>query len=290
MHSKQFEFVPGKSKLSDFDPSYTSKYKDKQDAQDKLSKSIESLREIQEILYAQDKYSVLIVLQAMDAAGKDGTVKHVMSGVNPQGCRVTSFKAPSEEELDHDYLWRCAKQLPERGMIGIFNRSYYEEVVVTRVHPEFIKYQRLPNAPLNPEKDENFWKQRFTDINNFEKYLVNNGTLIIKLFLNISKGEQKDRLISRVTDPTKFWKANIKDVEERSHWKDFMFAYEETFKNTSTEYAPWYIIPADKKWFSRTAVSDIIVEKIKNLNLHYPEITTAKKNEITKMHQMLKSE
>ncbi len=291
MNIEKLIYKPGsKAKLADFDSAYSGSYKNKKNAESDLAKGVEKLSAIQEMLYAHDKYSVLIIFQAMDAAGKDGTIKHVMSGINPQGCQVSSFKAPSPEELDHDYLWRCIKQLPERGRIGIFNRSYYEEVLVTRVHPEFLQYQRLPSLPENPELDKNFWKQRFDDINNFEKYLTNNGTIVLKFFLNVSKQEQKQRLLARIDDPSKNWKFSVKDVEERKNWDKYMDAYEQVLKNTSTEVAPWYVIPADKKWFMRSTVSNIIIERLKQLKLHYPVIAKAQKAELLTAKQMLEAE
>lgn len=291
MNIEKIVYKPGsKAKLADFDPSYSGSYKSKKNAENDLAKGVEKLAAIQDVLYAHDKYSVLIIFQAMDAAGKDGTIKHVMSGINPQGCQVSNFKAPSPEELDHDYLWRCIKQLPERGRIGIFNRSYYEEVLVTRVHPEFLQYQRLPDLPENPELDKNFWKQRFDDINNFEKYLTNNGTIVLKFFLNVSKQEQKQRLLARIDDPSKNWKFSVKDVEERKNWDKYMDAYEQVLKNTSTEVAPWYVIPADKKWFMRSAVSNIIVERLKQLKIHYPVLAKAQKAELLTAKQMLEAE
>jgi len=291
MNIDKIVYKPGsKAKLADFDPSYSGSYKSKKNAENDLAKGVEKLAAIQDVLYAHDKYSVLIIFQAMDAAGKDGTIKHVMSGINPQGCQVSSFKAPSAEELDHDYLWRCIKQLPERGRIGIFNRSYYEEVLVTRVHPEFLQYQRLPDLPENPETDTKFWKKRFDDINSFEKYLTNNGTVILKFFLNVSKKEQKQRLLARIDDPSKNWKFSVKDVEERKNWDKYMDAYEQILKNTSTDIAPWYVIPADKKWFMRSVVSNIIVEKLKELKFHYPVLDKAQKAELLTAKQLLESE
>lgn len=291
MNIEKLMYKPGsKAKLADFDCAYSGSYKNKKNAENDLAKGIEKLSAIQDMLYAHDKFSVLIIFQAMDAAGKDGTIKHVMSGINPQGCQVSSFKAPSAEELDHDYLWRCVKQLPERGRIGIFNRSYYEEVLVTRVHPEFLNYQRLPALPENPETDKSFWKQRFDDINNFEKYLTNNGTVILKFFLHVSKEEQKQRLLARIDDPSKNWKFSVKDVEERKNWDTYMDAYEQILKNTSTEVAPWYVIPADKKWFMRSAVSNIIIERLKQLKIHYPVLTKVQKDELLAARKALDTE
>ncbi|HPT14212.1 MAG TPA: polyphosphate kinase 2 family protein [Bacteroidales bacterium] len=290
---KHTDFIyPADSKksLKDFDPSFSGKYKSKKGAEKDLEKGIEKLAELQDMLYAHDQYSILLIFQAMDAAGKDGTIKHVMSGVNPQGCQVTSFKVPSAEELDHDYLWRCVKQLPERGRIGIFNRSYYEEVLVTRVHPQILQNQKLPALPKAPEKDQKFWKQRFDDINNFEKYLSNQGTIILKFFLHVSPEEQKKRLLDRIADSSKNWKFSIGDLHERALWPQYMEAYEEILKHTSTAAAPWYVIPADKKWFMRAAVSDIIVERLQQLKLHYPIINDTQKADLVKAKEMLENE
>jgi PPK2 family polyphosphate:nucleotide phosphotransferase len=290
---KHTDFVyPADSKksLNDFDPSFSGKYKSKKNAEKDLVKGIEKLAELQDMLYAHDQYSILLIFQAMDAAGKDGTIKHVMSGVNPQGCQVTSFKVPSAEELDHDYLWRCVKQLPERGRIGIFNRSYYEEVLVTRVHPQILQNQKLPSLSKAPENDLKFWKQRFDDINNFEKYLINQGTVILKFFLHVSPEEQKKRLLERIDDPSKNWKFSIGDVNERALWPKYMEAYEEILKHTSTNAAPWYVIPADKKWFMRTVVSEIIVERLQQLKLHYPVINDEQKADLLKAKEILENE
>lgn len=281
--------VPPHQKISlkkDYDPSYKADYVKKEDAAGMLQQGIEQLKLYQDMLYAQDTYALLIVLQAMDAAGKDGTIKHVMSGVNPQGCQVYSFKAPSSEELDHDYLWRCAKNVPERGRIGIFNRSYYEEVLITRVHPEVLSKQRLPKSAM----DEHIWKRRFEEINNFEKYLVNNGIIILKFFLNVSKEEQKKRFLERIDRPEKNWKFSSNDAKERAFWDDYMKAYEDMFNHTSTEHAPWYIIPADRKWFTRLAVSVVIDEKLKSLNLKYPTISDEARIELMKAKEILENE
>jgi PPK2 family polyphosphate:nucleotide phosphotransferase len=255
--------------LRDYDPEYTGKYQNKADALGVLQADIEQMGKYQDILYAQNNYALLIIFQAMDAAGKDSTIKQVMSGVNPQGCQVFSFKSPSSEELDHDYLWRTTKSLPERGRIGIFNRSYYEEVLIARVHPEILNSQQLPKIPSGNQ----IWKQRFEDINNFEKYLTNNGTVILKFFLNISKSEQKKRFLRRIELPEKNWKFSISDVQERAFWNDYMKAYEDMFNHTSTKSAPWYIIPSNNKWFARLAVSDIICTTLKQLNLQYPKVS-----------------
>ena len=284
-------YPPGsQKKLDTFSTGGTGKYNSKKAAEKDLEKGILQLSKLQDMLYAHDQYAILIIFQAMDAAGKDGTIKHVMSGVNPQGCHVTSFKAPSQEELDHDFLWRCVKQLPERGRIGIFNRSYYEEVLVTRVHPEFLQYQRLPGLPPDPGKDPGFWKQRFEDINHFEQFLVNNGTIVLKFFLHVSKEEQKARLIDRINDPSKNWKFNIRDLAESGLWHDYMTAYEDMLQNTSTNAAPWYVIPADKKWFMRAAVNSLIVEKMKSLKLHYPKLNKIQQADLKKARQILETE
>lgn len=279
-----------KNKLKDFDPNYTGKYESKADAEEKLKKSSKKLAELQDKLYAHDKYALLLIFQAMDAAGKDGTIKHVMYGVNPQGCQVKSFKAPSSEELDHDYLWRCMKALPERGNIGIFNRSYYEEVLITKVHTDILNFQKLPNLSKEPLKDKKFWENRYSDINAFEKYLTNNGTVILKFFLNVSKEDQKQRFLDRINDPTKNWKFTMNDIKERQFWDKYMEAYEDILCETSTEYAPWYVIPANKKWFMRTAVSEIIISTLESLNLTYPDVSDTQKKELLKAKEMLESE
>jgi len=226
------------------------------------------LAELQEKLWAQDRWAVLIIFQAMDAAGKDGAIKHVLSGVNPQGCEVTSFKAPSAEELDHDFLWRCAKRLPERGRIGIFNRSYYEETLVVRVHQNFLAGQKLPQNL----KTKNIWKRRFRDITNFERYLTHNGILVLKFFLHVSKEEQEKRFLARIDDASKNWKFSLNDVREREHWDEYMDAYEQTIRNTASKQAPWYVVPADNKWFTRLVVASAIVENMHALNLDYPKL------------------
>ncbi|GFE67966.1 polyphosphate kinase 2 family protein [Chroococcus sp. FPU101] len=281
--------VPPDKKISlkkDYDPAYKADYVKKEDAAGMLQEGIEQLKLYQDMLYAQDTYALLIVFQAMDAAGKDGTIKHVMSGVNPQGCQVYSFKAPSSEELDHDYLWRCAKNVPERGRIGIFNRSYYEEVLITRVHPEVLAKQKLPTSIM----DKHIWKRRFEEINNFEKYLVNNGIVILKFFLNVSKDEQKKRFLDRIDRPEKNWKFSASDAKERAFWDDYMDVYEDMFNNTSTAHAPWYIIPADRKWFTRLAVAAVIDEKLKSLNLQYPTISEEAKIQLMQAKEILENE
>jgi len=287
MNHERFIVPPGKKiRLKDYDPAFTGHFKDKEDAAEKLQKDIERLAKYQEILYAQNSYALLVILQAMDTAGKDGTIGHVMSGVNPQGTQVHSFKAPSDEELDHDFLWRSAKALPERGNIGIFNRSYYEEVLVVRVHPELLERQKLP-----PEvTGKGIWKDRFKQINGFEEYLVENGIVVLKFFLHISKEEQKRRLLARIDTPEKNWKFSYRDPKERLYWDDYMECYEDAFNHTSTKHAPWYIIPADNKWFTRTAVADVIVEKLKSLKLKYPELPKEERKNLAEAKAMLENE
>lgn len=272
---------PGsKVNLKDFDTRYTAGFKDKEDAAEMLAKDVARLAELQDMLYAMNKYSLLIVIQAMDAAGKDGTIKHVMTGVNPQGCNVTSFKQPSVEELEHDFLWRINRAMPKRGMIGIFNRSHYEEVLVTRVHPEYILSQNIPGADSVDKIDKKFWKKRFELINNFEKQAYENGTIILKFFLHVSKEEQKKRFLARIDEPEKNWKFSTSDVKERLLWDKYMEAFEDAISNTSTDYAPWYIIPADRKWFMRAALGDIIVGTLEKLGLAYPTISEKEKQEL----------
>jgi PPK2 family polyphosphate:nucleotide phosphotransferase len=287
MKHEQF-IVPSKTKikLKDYDPDYTDGLKDKAAAQAELQTGVQRLAKYQDILYAQDSYALLIVFQAMDAAGKDSTIKHVMSGVNPQGCQVYSFKSPSSEELDHDYLWRSTRALPERGRIGIFNRSYYEEALVVRVHPELLIKQKLPSEA----NGKDIWQKRFKQINHFEKYLVENGIVVLKFFLNVSKKEQKKRFLDRINLPEKNWKFSVSDAKERQHWNEYMEAYEDVFSNTSTDYAPWHIVPADNKWFTRLVVSDIIVSKLKSLNLSYPTVSDAHRAELLEAKRVLESE
>ena len=276
--------------LQDYDTSYTGGFKEKKDAKVKLQNDIEKLSELQYKLYASNKYSLLLIFQALDAAGKDGTIKHVMSGVNPQGCEVTSFKEPSHEELEHDFLWRCYKRVPRKGEIGIFNRSYYEEVLVTRVHPELIIKQNLPGINDVKVIDDNFWQSRFKQINRFEKHLSENGVVILKFFLHVSKKEQKERFLERIDDEKKNWKFSMNDIHERIYWKDYQKAYEEAISNTSTGYAPWFIIPADHKWFMRTAVGDIVVSTLESLDLKMPELDDEGKAELKKAKEMLLEE
>jgi PPK2 family polyphosphate:nucleotide phosphotransferase len=258
-------------RLRDVDPRDTAQLEsaDAVGAHEMLERGVQQLAEYQSMLYAQDRWSLLLIFQAMDAAGKDGTIKHVMSGVNPQGVQVFSFKAPSSEELDHDYLWRCAVRLPERGRIGIFNRSYYEEVLVARVHPEILERQRLPPELVT----KRIWQERYEDIRNFESYLARNGTVVRKFFLHVSRAEQKRRFMSRLDQPTKNWKFSAGDVAERRHWTAYQRAYEDVIRATSTPEAPWYVVPADHKWFTRLVVAAAIVDALAELGLHYPEVT-----------------
>ena len=276
-----------KLNLKDHPTDFTGDYKEKKDAEKDLQKNIKRLAELQDVLYAQNVYALLIIFQAMDAAGKDSTIEHVMSGINPQGCQVVSFKQPSAEELDHDFLWRCAIATPERGRIGIFNRSHYEEVLVVRVHPQILQAQQLPDEVKN---DNNIWKNRFRQIKNFEETLEENGIHTIKFFLHVSKEEQKKRFLARIDEPDKNWKFSAGDVKERELWDDYMNAYRDAIEATSTEKAPWYIIPADKKWFMRLAVSEIIVKKLESMDLKYPVLPEAHKQELVEMKKMLQSE
>ena len=287
MKDSQFIFPPGtKIRLSACDPGATGKLKDKEEAAGRLESGVRELAELQDVLYAQGTYALLIMFQAMDAAGKDGAIKHVMSGVNPQGCHVVSFKSPSTEELGHDYLWRCAKELPSRGGIGIFNRSYYEEVLVTRVHPELLHRQNIPKHLL----DKDIWKRRYEQINNFEKYLTGNGFVILKFFLHLSRKEQKKRFLERIEKPEKNWKFSAADVQERAHWSEYMKAYEDAFDHTNTSWAPWHIIPADKKWFTRLAVADTIVSMLRSLHLQYPTVPADHKDLLLKARGLLEKE
>ena len=281
--------VPPGKKINlkkDYDPGATGDLVKKKDAQELLADGILQLAELQNMLYAQNTYALLIIFQAMDAAGKDGVIKHVMSGVNPQGTQVYSFKAPSAEELDHTYLWRNFKSLPERGRIGIFNRSYYEEVLVVRVHPEILERQQLPSEL----QGKDIWKRRFQEINNFEEYLVDNGTIVLKFFLNVSKEEQKKRFLERIDLPEKNWKFSTFDVKERGHWAEYQAAYEDMLNYTSTKHAPWYVLPADHKWFTRLAVGAVILRTLRDLKLAYPTIDEAQKQELLKAKEMLESE
>jgi len=265
----------------------TGDYTDKAGAVEDLAKNVSRLKKLQDVLYAQDIFSLLIVFQAMDAAGKDGAIEHVMSGVNPQGVSVISFKQPSDEELSHDFLWRCQKNLPERGKIGIFNRSHYEEVLVVRVHPEILQGQHLAPEIKN---DKQIWKKRFGRIRDWEQHLTENGTHILKFFLNISKKEQKERFLDRIEEEEKNWKFSMGDVKERTHWDEYMTVYAEAIEATSTEHAPWYIIPADRKWFTRLAVSEVIATKLESMDLRYPSVSDEHKAELAEARKLLENE
>ena len=268
----------GEFRLKDVDPNDTLwlKAEDKPKAKEALTMGVEALAALQDRLYAQDQWTVLLIFQAMDAAGKDGAIKHVMSGVNPQGCQVHPFKAPTSEDLDHDYLWRCMKVLPNRGCIGIFNRSYYEEVLVVRVHPEFLEKQKLPRKLISRE----IWKERYEDIRNFEQYLTRNGVVIRKFFLHVSKKEQKKRFLERLENTEKHWKFSASDTKEREFWDDYMEAYEDMIRHTATKNAPWYVVPADNKWFTRVVVAAAVIEVLTDLNLKFPEVNQARLKEL----------
>jgi len=277
--AKPYRITNGKKfRLKHVDPADTGDLKsaDKPRAKEALQNGVEAMAELQDVLYAQDRWSLLLIFQAMDAAGKDGTIKHVMSGVNPQGCQVSSFKGPTSEDLDHDYLWRCVKQLPERGRIGIFNRSYYEETLVVRVHPEFLAGQKLPKECVTKD----IWKERFQDIRAFERYLYRNGTAVVKFFLHISKEEQQKRFLERLDDPDKNWKFSVNDARERSFWDDYMEAYEETIRETASEKSPWYVVPADNKWFTRVIVAAAVIDALAAMKLQYPKVSEAKRQEL----------
>jgi PPK2 family polyphosphate:nucleotide phosphotransferase len=273
-------------RLKDHDPGDTGGVKSKGDAERLLQEGVARLAELQDKLYADDQWALLLIIQAMDAAGKDGAIKHVMSGVNPQGCQVFAFKAPSAEELDHDYLWRTMKCVPERGRIGIFNRSYYEEVLVVRVHPELLKAQHIPESLVT----KHIWKERYEDIRAFERYMTRNGITIRKFFLNLSKKEQKRRFLDRLDQPEKNWKFSAADIHERSYWDDYMEAYEDMIRHTATPEAPWHVIPADNKWFSRIAVAAAIVDALEGLDLSYPKVDDAKKEELAAARKLLEKE
>jgi PPK2 family polyphosphate:nucleotide phosphotransferase len=287
---KKFRVDPdAKFRLEDHDPAWDgdddiSKAQRKEFAEKILTQDVSALAEAQELLYADNSWSLLVIFQAMDAAGKDSTIKHVMSGVNPQGCQVYSFKHPSAEELDHNFLWRCSNALPERGRIGIFNRSYYEEVLIVKVHPELVASQRIPGADPASEK---FWRRRYDDINAFEKHLARNGTAIVKFFLNVSRAEQRQRFLARINDPSKHWKFSSGDLAESEHWDDYMRAYGECLAATSTRWAPWYVIPADRKWVTRAAVAVVLTETIKRLHLAWPKVTAEQKRAIAEAKRRL---
>jgi PPK2 family polyphosphate:nucleotide phosphotransferase len=276
--AKPFRVTGDGFRLKDIDPDDTLGFKseDKPRAKEALAMGVDLLAELQDMLYAQDRWAVLLMFQAMDAAGKDGAIKHVMSGINPQGCQVYSFKAPSPEDLDHDFLWRCIKCLPERGRIGIFNRSYYEETLVVRVHREFLEKQKLP--PELVTKD--IWQERFQDIRSFERYLTRNGVVIRKFFLHVSNKEQKKRFLERIEEPEKNWKFSANDAKERGHWDEYMEAYEDMIQNTATKNAPWYVVPADNKWFTRVIVAAAVIDALADLDLHYPKVNDEKLKEL----------
>lgn len=291
LHDPAILAKPGKKiKVSDFDPAYKGILNGKDEGVKLLEENVNELIELQDKQYAHNRFAVLLIFQAMDAAGKDGTIKHVMSGLNPQGCEVYSFKTPSATELDHDYIWRTYKCLPERGRFGIFNRSYYEEVLVVKVHPEFLMAQNLPGIKNVDAVDKSFWENRYRQINDLEKYLTENGTVILKFFLNVSKKEQKERFLERIEDPSKNWKFSSNDVKERAHWDDYMDAYSDMLTATSTEYAPWFVIPADRKWFMRYAVSNIIINRLKELKVDYPVLPEAEKAKLKDARKMLLDE
>ena len=287
--ARPFRITKGKDfRLKDVDPDDTldfTKEADKPKAKEALAMGVTALDELQDKLYAQDKWAVLLIFQAMDAAGKDGAIKHVMSGVNPQGCEVYSFKSPSAEDLDHDYLWRCMKDLPNRGQIGIFNRSYYEEVLVVRVHPEFLAKQKLPPKLVGKK----IWEERFDDIRNFEQYLARNGVVVRKFFLHVSKKEQKQRFLDRNEDSQKNWKFSSNDANERDFWDSYMEAYEEMIQETATKEAPWYVVPADNKWFTRVVVAAAVIETLASLDLAYPKVDEGKLNELATAKKKLLS-
>ena len=283
--AKPFRVTDDKFRLKDIDPGDTLDFtsEDKPRAKEALAMGVDLLAELQNMLYAQDCWAVLLIFQAMDAAGKDGAIKHVMSGVNPQGCQVFSFKAPTSEDLDHDYLWRCMKCLPERGRIGIFNRSYYEETLVVRVHRELLEKQKLPPDLITKD----IWKERFQDIRSFERYLTRNGVAVRKFFLHVSNKEQKKRFLGRIEQPEKNWKFSANDAKERGHWDDYMEAYEDMIRNTATKEAPWYVVPADNKWFTRAIVAAAVIDVLSSLDLHYPKVSEGKLKELASAKRAL---
>jgi PPK2 family polyphosphate:nucleotide phosphotransferase len=284
--AKPFRITDGnRFRLDRIDPGETLGFgsEDKPRAKEALAMGIEALAELQDMLYAQDRWAVLLVFQAMDAAGKDGTIKHVLSGINPQGCEVYSFKAPSDEELDHDFLWRSMKSLPQRGRIGIFNRSHYEETLVVRIHGELLARQKLPPELIT----KHIWKERFKDIRNFEKYLTRNGIVIRKFFLHVSKKEQKKRFLERLENPEKNWKFSVSDIKERAFWDDYMTAYEDAIHHTATEEAPWYVVPADNKWFTRAVVAAAVVDTLGSLSLSYPKVDKERRKELVEAKRVL---
>jgi PPK2 family polyphosphate:nucleotide phosphotransferase len=285
--AKPFRVVDGTHfRLKDFDPEETLGLKSKEHAREVLERGIARLSELQERLYAQDRWAILIILQAMDAAGKDSTIKHVMSGVNPQGCQVISFKTPSAEDLQHDFLWRTTRSLPERGKIGIFNRSYYEEVLVVRVHPEILGREKMPDRVLSGK----IWQERFADINAYESYLSRNGIVVLKFFLHLSKKEQKRRFLDRLDEPEKNWKFSASDVLERQRWDEYMRAYEDMIRNTSTKNAAWHVVPADHKWFTRLAVAEAIIDCMEELDLSFPKVDPEKRKDLKRARAALRRE
>ena len=285
--AKPFRVTDDSFRLKDIDPRDTLEFtsEDKPRAKEALAMGIDLLAELQDMLYAQDNWAVLLIFQAMDAAGKDGAIKHVMSGVNPQGCQVFSFKSPTSEDLDHDYFWRCMKCLPERGRIGIFNRSYYEETLVVRVHQEFLEKQKLPPELVTKQ----IWKERFQDIRSFERYLTRNGVAIRKFFLHVSNKEQKKRFLERIEEPEKNWKFSANDAKERGYWDDYMEAYEDMIQNTATKAAPWYVVPADNKWFTRVVVAAAVIDALASLDLKYPKVSEAKLKELAAAKRALQA-
>lgn len=288
--TQQFKISKGSEfKIKDHDPEFTGNYT-KDESIELLIELIDEMEELQEKLYAANKHSLLIIFQAMDAAGKDSAIKHTMSGLNPQGCQVYSFKQPSTEELDHDFLWRHAKALPERGRIGIHNRSHYENVLVCRVHPEYVLHERIPSISAVEDIGDEFWKERYESIRQFEKHISDNGTVIIKFFLNVSKKEQKKRFLDRIEDPLKHWKFSSADINERQKWDSYMAAYEKAINETSSEHSPWYVIPADKKWFTRIAISKIIIDTMNSIKLDLPEIDEKESAKLEECRKRLKEE
>jgi PPK2 family polyphosphate:nucleotide phosphotransferase len=287
--SKPFRVTKGaKFRLEDVDPADTLRYgaEDKGRAKKALATGVEALAALQDVLYAQDRRALLLIFQAMDAAGKDGAIKHVMSGVNPQGCQVFAFKAPSAEELDHDYLWRCTRRLPERGRIGIFNRSYYEEVLVVRVHRELLAKQKLPEELITKD----IFDERYEDIRDFERYLTRNGIVIRKFFLHVSKGEQRKRFLERLDTPEKQWKFSAADLAERGRWDEYQEAYEAMVRNTATDHAPWYVVPADHKWFTRLVVAGAVIDALASMDLRYPEVGKAQMKDLQAARETLAGE
>lgn len=287
MPADAFRVTDGsKFRLEDFDPGDTGQFQTRKDGRERLEAGCLRMRELQNVLYAHDRYALLLIFQAMDGAGKDSVIKHVMSGVNPQGCQVFSFKQPSDEDLDHEYLWRTGRCLPERGRIGVFNRSYYEEVLIVRVHPHILEKQKLPPALLT----DDIWKDRFRSINELERHLTRNGTVVRKFFLNVSKEEQRRRFLARLDEPDKNWKFSLADVEERKHWDRYMAAYEDMIQHTSSEAAPWYVVPADHKWFARLVVADAIVDTLESIDICYPKVDEQQRLELARARALLEAQ